>query len=291
MSVIEDMLTGLPRGTPIQEFYRDCSVLVTGGTGFMGKTLIEKLLRSCPSLKQVYIIIRSKKGKDVDTRVEEIFEDLVQSNLVPRLWHGQRWNRSEATLFLVSGTDSAGTGPEQPCSSSLARTALEQVRSNLVPLYSGDIWSSRTLERQWMLSVLVRALISGVHYAVPYPTVGMARSVVIADAPDDHVGAGLRPTEKPTPPDRGYGFPRKGGLTRSGDRGSGRGAEPRGSSEGTALHLLQHRCLCDRPIPASHRATGWCLCNPNNTGLDLQLPPPPDAHVTWLRSSLTCRVS
>nr|CAD7571747.1 unnamed protein product [Timema californicum] len=90
MSVIEDMLTGLPRGTPIQEFYRDCSVLVTGGTGFMGKTLIEKLLRSCPSLKQVYIIIRSKKGKDVDTRVEEIFEDLLFSRLkeeVPKFRH------------------------------------------------------------------------------------------------------------------------------------------------------------------------------------------------------------
>nr|CAD7575857.1 unnamed protein product [Timema californicum] len=37
----------------------------------------------------------------------------------------------------------------------------------------------------------------GVHYAATYSTVGMARSVVIADAPDDHVGAGLRPTEKP----------------------------------------------------------------------------------------------
>nr|CAD7260666.1 unnamed protein product [Timema shepardi] len=37
----------------------------------------------------------------------------------------------------------------------------------------------------------------GVHYAVPYSALGMARNVVIADAPDDHVGAGLRPTEKP----------------------------------------------------------------------------------------------
>nr|CAD7460311.1 unnamed protein product [Timema tahoe] len=90
MSVIEDILPGLFRGTPIQEFYRDCSVLITGGTGFMGKTLIEKLLRSCPSLKQVYIIIRSKKGKDVDTRVEEIFEDILFSRLkeeVPKFRH------------------------------------------------------------------------------------------------------------------------------------------------------------------------------------------------------------
>nr|CAD7412297.1 unnamed protein product [Timema poppensis] len=37
----------------------------------------------------------------------------------------------------------------------------------------------------------------GIHYAVPYSAVGTVRSVVIADAPYDHVGAGLRPTEKP----------------------------------------------------------------------------------------------
>nr|CAD7415639.1 unnamed protein product [Timema poppensis] len=37
----------------------------------------------------------------------------------------------------------------------------------------------------------------GVYDAIPYSAVGMARSVVIADAPDDHVGAGLHPTEKP----------------------------------------------------------------------------------------------
>nr|CAD7440923.1 unnamed protein product [Timema bartmani] len=36
----------------------------------------------------------------------------------------------------------------------------------------------------------------GIHNTVPYSAVGMARGVVIADAPDDSVGAGLRPTEK-----------------------------------------------------------------------------------------------
>nr|CAD7441728.1 unnamed protein product [Timema bartmani] len=36
----------------------------------------------------------------------------------------------------------------------------------------------------------------GIHYAVPYSAVGSGRGVVIAYAPDDLVGAGLRPTEK-----------------------------------------------------------------------------------------------
>ncbi|KAL3225873.1 hypothetical protein MRX96_025347 [Rhipicephalus microplus] len=40
----------------------DQEVLITGGTGFVGKVLLEKLLRSCSGLKRVYILIRSQKG-------------------------------------------------------------------------------------------------------------------------------------------------------------------------------------------------------------------------------------
>jgi dTDP-D-glucose 4,6-dehydratase len=66
------------RGTEIQEFYRGASVLVTGGTGFMGKVLVEKLLRSCPHISNIYLLVRSKKGKDSDTRLDEIFDDPVR---------------------------------------------------------------------------------------------------------------------------------------------------------------------------------------------------------------------
>lgn len=64
-------------GTPIQEFFRDASVFVTGGTGFMGKILVEKLLRAIPHLKHIYLLVRPKKGKAVQERLEAIFEDRV----------------------------------------------------------------------------------------------------------------------------------------------------------------------------------------------------------------------
>jgi len=64
-------------GSPIQEFFRDAVVFLTGGTGFMGKVLVEKLLRTCPHIKHIYLLIRSKKGKNVDQRLEDIFEDRV----------------------------------------------------------------------------------------------------------------------------------------------------------------------------------------------------------------------
>lgn len=62
-------------GTPIQEFFRDATVFITGGTGFMGKILTEKLLRTIPHIRQIYLLIRPKKGKDVQERLEAIFED------------------------------------------------------------------------------------------------------------------------------------------------------------------------------------------------------------------------
>jgi FlaA1/EpsC-like NDP-sugar epimerase len=66
------------RGTEIQEFYRGANVLVTGATGFMGKVLVEKLLRSCPHLSNIYLLVRSKKGKNSESRLDEIFDDPVR---------------------------------------------------------------------------------------------------------------------------------------------------------------------------------------------------------------------
>ncbi|XP_043475978.1 fatty acyl-CoA reductase wat-like [Leptopilina heterotoma] len=58
--------------TEIQQFYTDQSIFITGGTGFVGKILIEKLLRSCPRIKTVYILVREKKGKQFRDRLKEI---------------------------------------------------------------------------------------------------------------------------------------------------------------------------------------------------------------------------
>jgi fatty acyl-CoA reductase len=56
----------------IPEFFSGRSILVTGATGFMGKVLIEKLLRSCPDIDKIYLIIRNKRGKTIDQRMNEM---------------------------------------------------------------------------------------------------------------------------------------------------------------------------------------------------------------------------
>jgi len=61
----------------IAEFYQDKSIFITGATGFMGKVLVEKLLRSCPGIDSVYLLLRPSKGKDIACRLEELINNEV----------------------------------------------------------------------------------------------------------------------------------------------------------------------------------------------------------------------
>jgi alcohol-forming fatty acyl-CoA reductase len=57
----------------IAQYYADKSVFITGATGFLGKVLVEKLLRSCPNVKRLYVLIRAKRGKSPRERLDELF--------------------------------------------------------------------------------------------------------------------------------------------------------------------------------------------------------------------------
>ncbi|XP_022605021.1 fatty acyl-CoA reductase 1-like isoform X1 [Seriola dumerili] len=58
----------------IAEYYAGKSVLITGATGFMGKVLVEKLLRSCPEVKALYILVRPKAGQSMQQRVSDMMK-------------------------------------------------------------------------------------------------------------------------------------------------------------------------------------------------------------------------
>nr|QLI62000.1 fatty acyl-CoA reductase 10 [Streltzoviella insularis] len=57
----------------IAETFTGQTVMITGGTGFMGKVLVEKLLRKCPGIKEIILLVRNKKGKSPRERLEDIF--------------------------------------------------------------------------------------------------------------------------------------------------------------------------------------------------------------------------
>ncbi|XP_052860472.1 putative fatty acyl-CoA reductase CG5065 [Anopheles cruzii] len=56
----------------IRKFFAGRDIFVTGGTGFMGKVLIEKLIRSCSELDHIFVLIREKKQRSVAERIAEM---------------------------------------------------------------------------------------------------------------------------------------------------------------------------------------------------------------------------
>ncbi|XP_046975716.1 fatty acyl-CoA reductase wat-like, partial [Vanessa cardui] len=75
----------------VAKFYDDAVVFITGGSGFVGKHMIEKMFRST-NVRKIYMLLRAKKGKAVQDRLkivldDPLFEELLkeQPNFVDKL--------------------------------------------------------------------------------------------------------------------------------------------------------------------------------------------------------------
>ncbi|KAG6458356.1 hypothetical protein O3G_MSEX010815 [Manduca sexta] len=81
LSLQQPMLEAAARGdSEVQRFYSGSTVLVTGGTGYLGKILIEKLIRSS-KIHKIYILLRPKKGENVSERLKVLLKDAVFDQL------------------------------------------------------------------------------------------------------------------------------------------------------------------------------------------------------------------
>lgn len=69
----------------IVDFYRDKTIFITGGSGFIGRILIEHLFRKC-EVQKIFVLVRAKKGVEPKDRKQTIFNVEVNRNLVLRIW-------------------------------------------------------------------------------------------------------------------------------------------------------------------------------------------------------------
>ncbi|XP_057664837.1 fatty acyl-CoA reductase 1-like [Diorhabda carinulata] len=60
----------------IQHFYKNSTFLLTGTTGFVGKLILEKILRTLHP-QRIYVLIRDKDGKSAEERCAEMFDSLA----------------------------------------------------------------------------------------------------------------------------------------------------------------------------------------------------------------------
>ncbi|XP_028141886.1 putative fatty acyl-CoA reductase CG5065 [Diabrotica virgifera virgifera] len=65
----------------IADTFHGRTIFITGVTGFIGKALLEKLLRNT-NVKKIYVLIRTKKGKTPQERLEDIFKNILYSKLL-----------------------------------------------------------------------------------------------------------------------------------------------------------------------------------------------------------------
>ncbi|CAK1546456.1 unnamed protein product [Leptosia nina] len=86
----------------IKDYYRGKTIFITGGSGFMGKVLIEKLLYSCTDLDRIYVLLRSKKGVKPEDRLAALYA----SECFTRL-RRDKPGVFESKVFFIAGDCSA----------------------------------------------------------------------------------------------------------------------------------------------------------------------------------------
>ena len=73
---------GLNKTNTLEEFYAGSGILLTGATGFIGKGLLEKLLRMCPRITTIFILIRAKANETIEQRIKKLIDDPVRKYIL-----------------------------------------------------------------------------------------------------------------------------------------------------------------------------------------------------------------
>ncbi|XP_051140653.1 fatty acyl-CoA reductase 2, chloroplastic-like [Andrographis paniculata] len=70
------------KGIGIVQFLKGKTFLITGATGFLGKVLVEKILRTAPDVHKIFVLI---KAKNKEAAAERLKTDIIHAELFKRL--------------------------------------------------------------------------------------------------------------------------------------------------------------------------------------------------------------
>lgn len=83
-------------GITIANFLAGKNVFITGGSGFLGTVLIERLLSATPDIGNIYVLIRAKRGHTPENRIERLLSKTVSFFEISLISH----KRPSSSYFL-----------------------------------------------------------------------------------------------------------------------------------------------------------------------------------------------
>lgn len=113
-------------GQELKEFYTDSVLLITGGTGFLGRVLLQKLLRTF-RIKRIYLLVRRKNTSSIEERMDAFFQEVVSSCAVIKYLYA-----TFQTIFTSMKRSTIR------CASSVLITERKLFPSNLISMH--PIW-------------------------------------------------------------------------------------------------------------------------------------------------------
>ena len=90
---------------PLDQIFRHRRILLTGGTGFLGKVFLLLMLRHHPEVERIYLLIRGDKRSSLNRFRREILDSPVMTPLREHL--GSHKHQAG------SGNDESAFGPDQ----------------------------------------------------------------------------------------------------------------------------------------------------------------------------------
>ncbi|XP_040170239.1 fatty acyl-CoA reductase wat-like isoform X1 [Anopheles arabiensis] len=101
-----------PELNRVLSFYRNSTILLTGGTGFLGKVLLEKILR-CLGVRKVFLAVRIKDGRKPAERLQELLKDALFDRLRQDATVEQLLERVEPVEISLEAGDGLGLGMDE----------------------------------------------------------------------------------------------------------------------------------------------------------------------------------
>lgn len=66
--------SGINQDSQVINFYKNKKILLTGGSGFLGKVLLWKLLETCPDIAKIYVLLRPKNNISAEKRLIQMLK-------------------------------------------------------------------------------------------------------------------------------------------------------------------------------------------------------------------------